>query len=224
MGPRAHVTQNPKPKSHYRQEVLTSGTYRQGYAYAESQGDVPPGVYTAIVSTYEAGLTGAFVLNVRSLEAGPLQQATLLLPEGDGMVKHAFEGRWSVADGTAGGSRPPLYATNPIYSITCGERARVLMRLACTRAASEPINVAVFQAPKGGALPPSATYATAADVGTSHAGIYTACASGVATAPLELDAGATYLAVLACYDEGVEAGFELVVYSSSRNVTVTRVR
>lgn len=203
--------------------MLTSGTYRQGYVYAESQGDVPPGVYTAIVSTYEAGLTGAFVLNVRSLEAGTLQQATLLLPEGDGMVKQVFQGQWSLADGTAGGSRPPSYATNPTYSIVCGERARVLMRLACTGTASEPINVAVFQAPKGGALPPSA-YASAAEIGMSHTGIYTACASGVATPPLEVDAGAAYLAVLACYDEGVEAGFELTVYSSSRNVTVTRTR
>lgn len=60
-------------------------------------------------------------------------------------------------------------------------------------------------------------------LGSAHGAIYTACASGVATPAMELDAGATYLAVCACYDEGVEAAFELIVYSSSQNLAVTRV-
>jgi calpain-7 len=211
------------------EEALTSGMYRQGYAYAESAGEVPPGLYTVIVSTYEAGLTGTFVLNVRG--EVPLQQATSLLPEGDGMVMQVVTGCWSAVEGTAGGSRPPSYVSNPTFAITCSERARLQMRLVCP-GGNEPINVTLFRAASSAPLPPSTYAAAAAEgsgsgsgvvVGTSHTGIYTACASGVATPPMELDAGVRYLAVLACYDEGVDAAFELCVYSSSRNLTVTRV-
>ncbi len=132
------------------EELITSGAYRQGFCYAEShQADVPPGLYTAVVSTYEAGLTGAFVLNVRS--ETPLQQAKSLLPEGDGMVKQVVRGSWSAVEGTAGGSRPPMYINNPTFSIACTERARVLLRLVCD-GANEPVNVTLFQ---GSPSPPS---------------------------------------------------------------------
>lgn len=203
------------------EEQLTSGTYRQGYCYAEAS--VPPGAYTAIVSTYEAGLTGAFVLNARG--EAPLQQATSILPEGDGMVKQVLRGAWSAIAGTAGGSRPPLYVQNPTFVVSCSERARVLMRLLACTGANEPINVTLFQEASS-SLPPQ-VYATAEGAGvvaSAHRGIYTACASGVALPTVELDAGVKYLAVLACYNEGVDADFELIVYSSSRKLIVTRMR
>lgn len=77
----------------------------------------------------------------------------------------------------------------------------------------------------GASLPPL-TYASTEGtgvVGTAHGAVYTACSCGVATAAIELDAGSPYLAVCACYDEGVEAPFELIVYSS-KTLSVARVR
>lgn len=199
------------------EEVLTSGAYRQGFCYADGD-ELKPGAYTLVISTYDPGLKGNFVVNIHSPQ--PLQ-TSILLPEGDGMIKKVITGAWE-APRLAGGCAPPGYVNaNPTFLITCNERTHLFMRLYAEQH-SEPINVTLYRT-NGGNLSPASTF-PGCDLSliTSHNAIYTASRCGVTTPTADLTTG-TFLVIVSCYNPGVESAFTLTLYTSSRTMDVKRV-
>jgi len=217
---------------------LTSGAYRQGFCAAattdsdagssSSSGVLAPGTYTLVASTYEAGLRGNFLVNVHSAAGEGSVHASVLLPEGDGLIKTCLTGAWEGK--LTGGCSPPGYAArNPTFVISCSERTRLFMRLVAHE--NEPVNVSLFQLPpasSGGTvgaseLPVLSTFpGCPTTIATSHNAIFTASRCGVTTPMADLTTG-TYAVVLACYNSGVELGFTLTVFSSSRGMDIRRI-
>ncbi len=199
------------------EEVLTSGAYRQGFCYAAAAAPTEPGTYTLVVSTYEAGLKGNFLVNFHGEGGEGAVQTSVLLPEGDGMLCTVLTGAWQGK--LTGGCSPPAYASqNPTFFVQVKERTRLLMRLVAHE--NEPINVSLFEltGADGGAprLPSHSTFpGCPSTLATSHSAIFTASRCGVLTPTVDLTTGRTYAAVVACYSAGVESAFTLTVFSSS---------
>ncbi|EPQ32386.1 uncharacterized protein PFL1_00582 [Pseudozyma flocculosa PF-1] len=106
--------------------ALSSGIYSHGIAVGEST-SVQPGTYTLVVSTFQPGQVGPFVLSVECstpIRIQPIPQ------EGAGMYARTIRGGWSKARGTAGG--PPssgAYEANPRYRLTVSRPSTFLARL-----------------------------------------------------------------------------------------------
>lgn len=144
------------------------------------------------------------------------------------MIKTVLTGAWEGK--LTGGCSPPGYAArNPTFVIQCTERTRVFMRLVAHE--NEPVNVSLFELPpasSGGQAGASELSVLSTFPGcpttlsTSHNAIFTASRCGVTTPLADLTTG-TYAVVLACYNAGVEAGFTLTVFSSSRRMEIRRI-
>ncbi|CAG8529681.1 9745_t:CDS:10 [Funneliformis caledonium] len=70
--------------------LMKSTGYRNGFCYCEKD-DVKPGDYTIVVSTYEPGLIGDFILTVAS---NVTFNVTPIPLEGAGMFKEVIQGQW----------------------------------------------------------------------------------------------------------------------------------
>ncbi|CAN0358549.1 unnamed protein product, partial [Ectocarpus fasciculatus] len=89
-------------------EVMTTGSYRQGFCYAENV--LPAGTYTVIFSTYKPGQVAGFVAKLCT--TSPVRPPTRIPQEGEGMASkqasymsalYVVHGRWRQDDGTAAG-------------------------------------------------------------------------------------------------------------------------
>lgn len=180
--------------------VASSGTYKYGLAMAEAH-QLKPGLYTAIVSTFERGQKGDFRLQMQSDQ---VLQCTEISAEGAGKFHQRIRHRWT-ADSAQGSPKHSQYFSNPAYEITVDRSSIFLFRLLVTSSPTlrPPINVAVFDKTTRREVVSSGPYADAV--------------CGVAIDETRLQPG-DYLVVVSTYEAGVMANFTLEMYSDRRIV------
>ncbi|KAI0827990.1 hypothetical protein BC628DRAFT_1432146 [Trametes gibbosa] len=179
--------------------ALSSGSYSYGHALAAGQ--IPPGDYTLVVSAFEPRHTGKFDLRVESSDRF---DATPILQEGAGMFSKVIRGEW-VGHTAAGGPSFGKYAANPAYELHVSSVSQLRFRLQLARAhATGSLNLTIFHASVG------ATAST--HVATS--GPYSDATSGVVIPQTTFQPG-RYLAIPSTYNPGIQAGFVLIVYSTT---------
>ncbi|KAF9029355.1 cysteine proteinase [Hymenopellis radicata] len=177
--------------------VATSGSYRYGLARLNTQ--LAPGDYSVVLSAFEPQKTGPFTFTVESSGKFDL---TNIPQEGAGMYSKIIRGSWDV-DTAAGGPSFKHYMHNPIYEFDCPADTQIKVRLQLIRpGASAPLNVTI--------LPPNSASSTA-HITTS--GAYDDAISGVVTPQMSLNKG-KYWVVPSTYSPGVQAPFQLILYSS----------
>eukprot|EP00752_Nemacystus_decipiens_P002304 g2180.t1 len=134
-------------------EVMTSGSYRQGFCYCE--GVLPAGTYTIIFSTYRPGQVGKFA--VKLCTTSPVRVPSRIPHEGEGMAsKQLIHGRWKEADGSAAGcGNFGRYLDNPRYLFVLPSRTTLLLRVAVPENSAAPpggrpaVNVTLFPTARG---------------------------------------------------------------------------
>ncbi|PCH36605.1 cysteine proteinase [Wolfiporia cocos MD-104 SS10] len=179
--------------------AVSSGPYSYGFAHAA--GDLPPGDYTLIVSSFEPQQLGQFKLRVESSLAFDL---TPIPQEGAGMFSKVFRDAWS-AETAGGGPSFNQYKTNPAYEVQVDTPTQLKARLTLSEPAPPvSINVTIYQR--------KTPHAPATVVATS--GPYADALAGVATPQAALQPGA-YVVVPSTYHPGVQRAFRLTIYSTS---------
>ncbi|CAE6350565.1 unnamed protein product, partial [Rhizoctonia solani] len=99
--------------------VIDSGAYNFGLACAE--GEVQPGDYTLVVSSFRAGQQGEYALRV---ECDANVEVSLLPPEGAGMFHKTVKGAWDAAS-AVGGPSSGKYESNPTFEIVISAPSQV---------------------------------------------------------------------------------------------------
>ncbi|TPX33127.1 hypothetical protein SmJEL517_g03958 [Synchytrium microbalum] len=183
--------------------VATSGDYRHGFCYLEAN-DLPPGPYTIICSTFDAGLEGSFFLTVRCTCKFQMGRIPL---EGEGMQRKVIQSEWVKGLNGMGSALHKQYGQNPRFSIDVPAPTYVLIRLQTPiTKPPPPINVTIFQ--RG-----ADTKSTGPEITTS--GPYTNVVQGVATEKVLLQPGDQgYVAIFSTWDP-MDAPFVAYVYSSA---------
>ncbi|KAG5189782.1 hypothetical protein JKP88DRAFT_197520 [Tribonema minus] len=193
-------------------EVLTSEAYRPGFCFAASPTPLPAGTYTVIVSTYEGGQQGGFILTAAASTV--LQKPALVPAEGEGMWSRVVTGAWSEACGTAVGCcNYKNYNGNPQFSLSLtAPTTSLLLRLSAPATALRPaLNVAVFEAASPDTLPPKARPTVDRSVCTSNEGVYTDGVCGCVARATAVPAG-EYIVVVSTFMPQ-DCPFELAVYT-----------
>ncbi|KAG7449916.1 cysteine proteinase [Guyanagaster necrorhizus] len=184
--------------------VSSSGAYSYGLARLSQL--LGAGDYNVILSSLEPHKTGPYCLMVEStsrFDFTPIPQ------EGVGMYSRVIRGAWN-ADTAVGGPSFKQYAHNPIYEVDCPSAAQMKVRLQLIRpSSSSPLNVAIY--------PADASEYTASHLATS--GAYDDAISGVVTPQISLNRG-KYWIIPSTFNPGIEAAFQLIVYSSVSGVEV----
>ncbi|TFK74616.1 cysteine proteinase [Pluteus cervinus] len=178
--------------------VCSSGAY--GYGLSRAAKDLHVGDYTLILSTFEPRQVGPYSLKVESSCVIDLEP---ILQEGAGMRSKVLRGAWE--NGTAGGS-PSFhrYAQNPIFELENSAMTQAIVRLQIAgRTTSVPLNVAIY---------PANTLDS--DRATATSGSYDDSISGVVIPKAVLSPG-KYWIVPSTYNPGVEASFQLLLYTST---------
>ncbi|KAJ1306068.1 hypothetical protein OPQ81_010780 [Rhizoctonia solani] len=191
--------------------VLDSGVYNFGLACAE--GEVQPGDYTLVVSSFKAGQQGEYALRV---ECDANIDITQLPPEGAGMFHKTIKGSWD-STSAAGGPSSGKYESNPTFEIVVSGSAQISARLQMTsKKQSYPppaLNLTLFERNAQG-LPGK-------QVATS--GAYSDAVSGVMIPDISLRPG-IYLFVPSTYYPGVQGDFQILLYSTSNTLNPIRIR
>lgn len=228
--------------------VADSGTYSYGLAKFKAQlPSTPPGVtarYHLILSTYEAGTTGSFTLQMASsdvnvvvgsrpplVQSRPRQIQLQSIPiEGAGMYHKSFKAAWDVRDGTAAGApRCGRYDDNPSWIIRVGgtegscssSTVRCILRLvAKPRPASDVDNSDALPAINLSLFPgpPNAREETATT------GPYASFPCGVALHDVRLQKGKEYVLVASTFQSGHQGQLELLAWSEARDWEMSRLR
>ncbi|KAK0454341.1 hypothetical protein EV421DRAFT_1756269 [Armillaria borealis] len=184
--------------------VSSSGAYSYGLARLSQQ--LGAGDYNVILSALEPHKTGSYLLKVESTSRFDL---TPIPQEGVGMYSRVIRGAWDV-DTAVGGPSFKQYAHNPIYEVDCPSAAQMKVRLQLVRpSSSSPLNVTIYAA--------DASEYTASHLATS--GAYDDAISGVVTPQISLNRG-KYWIIPSTFNPGIEAAFQLIVYSSVSGVEV----
>ncbi|SJK98157.1 uncharacterized protein ARMOST_01418 [Armillaria ostoyae] len=184
--------------------VSSSGAYSYGLARLSQQ--LGAGDYNVILSVLEPHKTGSYLLKVESTSRFDL---TPIPQEGVGMYSRVIRGAWDV-DTAVGGPSFKQYAHNPIYEVDCPSAAQMKVRLQLVRpSSSSPLNVTIY--------PADASEYTASHLATS--GAYDDAISGVVTPQISLNRG-KYWIIPSTFNPGIEAAFQLIVYSSVSGVEV----
>ncbi|RDB24959.1 Calpain-like protease palB/RIM13 [Hypsizygus marmoreus] len=178
--------------------AASSGPYCYGVARVTK--DFSPGDYTVILSAFEPHYMGPFSLKLDSslpFKINPIPQ------EGAGMYTKVVRGAWNLAT-AAGGPTSERYSKNPIFEIDVPSLMQLKIRLQLLRpSTATALNVTIFPTSPDGFLRRHIT----------TSGPYNDAISGVVTPQVSLRAG-KYWAVPSTYNPGVEAGFQLFVYTS----------
>ncbi|KAJ9097859.1 hypothetical protein QFC19_006651 [Naganishia cerealis] len=182
--------------------VADSGEYRYGHT-SVTKADVGVGVYTLVVSSFEANKIFKASVKIQStspLDISPIPQ------EGAGMFSRVVKGQWS---GFSAAGCPSLgsYENNPRYEMLLPEPATVLCRLqlAATTGTPIPISIAIFKRGPSGSLKEQ--------VATS--GPYADPISGVVCPQTHFEAG-IYVLVPSTYASGTEANYVISVYATRK--------
>ncbi|PBK88494.1 cysteine proteinase [Armillaria gallica] len=184
--------------------VSSSGAYSYGLARLSQQ--LGAGDYNVILSALEPHKIGSYLLKVESTSRFDL---TPIPQEGVGMYSRVIRGAWDV-DTAVGGPSFKQYAHNPIYEVDCPSAAQMKIRLQLVRPSSNsPLNVTIY-------LADPSEY-TASHLATS--GAYDDAISGVVTPQISLNRG-KYWIIPSAFNPGIEAAFQLIVYSSVSGVEV----
>ncbi|KAF5375558.1 hypothetical protein D9615_009157 [Tricholomella constricta] len=186
--------------------MASSGAY--SYGLARVRKEIPPGDYTAILSAFEPHHMGSFSLKVDSSQPFDL----LPIPqEGAGMYTKNIRGAWKSST-AVGGPSSDLYSKNPIFEIDVPSLTQLKIRLQLLRPFTPTsLNITIFPASSDGAL--------RRHIATS--GAYNDAISGVVTPQISLGPG-KYWAVPSTYNPGVEAGFQLFVYTTVSGVRISQ--
>ncbi|KAF8058758.1 hypothetical protein FPV67DRAFT_1523596 [Lyophyllum atratum] len=186
--------------------MASSGAY--SYGLARVRKEISPGDYTVILSAFEPHHIGPFSLKVDSsqpFDIRPIPQ------EGAGMYTKVVRGAWKFKT-AVGGSTSDRYSKNPIFEIDVPSLTQIKIRLQLLRPFTPTsLNLTVFPASPDGSLRRHIT----------TSGAYNDAISGVVTPQVSLSAG-KYWAVPSTYNPGVEAGFQLFVYTTVVGVKVTQ--
>lgn len=121
--------------------VLGSGDYRHGFAFA--RGQLEPGSYVAVISTFEPDLLGDFFLTVGSTAAFTVSPVEA---EGEGMKETRVQGEWIEGKSAVGCVHFRMYENNPAVLFELSRPSRVRIRLMAPSLDPVPaLNVAVFR-------------------------------------------------------------------------------
>ncbi|KAK0459293.1 uncharacterized protein EV420DRAFT_1677658, partial [Desarmillaria tabescens] len=184
--------------------VSSSGAY--SYGLARLSQELGAGDYNVILSALEPYKTGSYHLKVESTSRFDL---TPIPQEGVGMYSRVIRGAWD-ADTAVGGPSFKQYAHNPVYEVDCPSAAQIKVRLQLVRpSSSSPLNVTIY--------PADASEYTSSHLATS--GAYDDAISGVVTPQISLNRG-KYWIIPSTFNPGIEAAFQLIVYSSVSGVEV----
>ncbi|CAE6435085.1 unnamed protein product [Rhizoctonia solani] len=191
--------------------VLDSGAYNFGLACTE--GEVQPGDYTLVVSSFRAGQQGEYVFRV---ECDANTEITQLPAEGAGMFHKTIRGTWDTAS-AAGGPSSGQYESNPTFEVAVSGPTQISARLQmASKQQSYPppaLNLTLFERNAQG-LP-------GRQVATS--GAYSDAVSGVMLPSISLRPG-IYLFVPSTYYPGVLGDFQILLYSTTNTLNPIRIR
>ncbi|KEP49549.1 putative calpain-like protease palB [Rhizoctonia solani 123E] len=191
--------------------VLDSGAYNFGLACTE--GEVQPGDYTLVVSSFRAGQQGEYVFRV---ECDANAEITQLPAEGAGMFHKTIRGTWDTAS-AAGGPSSGQYESNPTFEVAVSGPTQISARLQmASKQQSYPppaLNLTLFERNAQG-LP-------GRQVATS--GAYSDAVSGVMLPSISLRPG-IYLFVPSTYYPGVLGDFQILLYSTTNTLNPIRIR
>ncbi|KAL0955704.1 hypothetical protein HGRIS_001924 [Hohenbuehelia grisea] len=188
--------------------ACTTGAYTYGLARLATE--LAVGSYTVILSPFEPSCIGPFSLDIECSNRCDLK---LIPQEGAGMYGKPVRSAWT--DATAAGSPSfKRYSSNPIFELVVPTTSQILVRLQLTRpSVCIPVNLTIFPASHGRAT-------LERHIATS--GAYNDAVSGVVTPQVTLKAG-KYWIIPSTYNAGIKVGFNLIVYSSVRGITVTEI-
>lgn len=181
--------------------VCSSGTYNYGLAMTEAKG-VTKGLYTLIVSTFEAGQMGDFEVRLQSDQP---TQIEAIPAEGAGMFHQRIRDGWQL-ESAQGGPKHTNYFSNPTFEIKLDRPSNLLLRLLVnekTNKVRPHTNIAIF--------------AKSSKREVVSSGPYSDPICGVVIEETRLEGG-EYLVVVSTYDAGVQAYFTLDIYSDRRIV------
>ncbi|KAK7472367.1 cysteine protease [Stygiomarasmius scandens] len=179
--------------------VSTSGKHSYGFARLVVQ--LSPGDYNVILSAFEPHHTGSYSLVVDSssrFNISPIPQ------EGAGMFSKTIRGVWDLSN-AMGAPSFQRYFENPVYELVLKSQASVKVRLQLVQHSSNAaMNVTIYS----GSDHPSA------DRHVATSGAYDDARSGVVTPQTNLSKGRWWI-VPSTYNPGVQATFQLIVYSTT---------
>ncbi|CAG8512546.1 16685_t:CDS:10 [Funneliformis mosseae] len=182
--------------------LMKSTGYRNGFCYCEKD-DVKPGDYTIVVSTYEPGLIGDFILTVAS---DVTFNVTPIPLEGAGMFKEGVN--------AVGCHRHNDYYLNPSYHLKISEMIIVKIRLQTPEISPTPmIHIKIFEKLSNNSLGKE----------VANSGHYASFVQGVCTDDIALpssDQG--YVIVFSTWEKNVSGKFVAYIYSD-RNVIVEEI-
>ena len=168
-------------------EILTSGDYRNSFAFAHTKKNLPAGNYTVVISSWSPSTRASFQFFAESMHRGvQLQQ---LAPEGfhENLSKVSARGQWK-GSSAAGCKNYGRFDGNPRHILHLSTASSIYLRLLVRDRVRHPdvsISVALFAQADGRLRRPLIT---------ANDGVYTNAVCGVVTKPKTLEAG-TYTVV-----------------------------
>lgn len=184
--------------------AASSGAYNYGLARVVK--DLAPGDYTMVLSAFEPRHMGHFSLKI---ECSDSFEVKTIAQEDAGMYTTVIRGAWTPQT-ARGGPTSEGYSRNPVFEIDVPSLTQLKIRLQLLRPSTSSLNVTIFPASPNGSL--------GRHIVTS--GAYNDAISGVVTPQTIISAG-KYWAVPSTYNPGVEAEFQLIVYSKISGVRVS---
>ncbi|KAF5355468.1 hypothetical protein D9758_006317 [Tetrapyrgos nigripes] len=178
--------------------VSTSG--KHSYGFARLVVELSPGDYNIILSAFEPHHTGPYSLVVDS----SLRFSLSAVPqEGAGKFSKLIKGSWN-ASNAMGGPSFQQHFENPVYELELKSQASVQVRLQLLEQSNTAINVTIYAASEH--ISPDRHFATS--------GAYDSAISGVVTPDTTLSKGKWWI-IPSTYNPGVQAAFQLIVYSTA---------
>jgi hypothetical protein len=218
-------------------EVLTSGSYRSGVAFtsnvSKSKLRLLPGSYTIVVSTYNSGEIGPYLLEVRS-DASCINGSQALkdgitvkelAPEGHDVGFHILqEGIFVAGANAAGCGNFNNYEKNPIYVLKYTGKSKYVTIYGRIRvkggSGGVAINATVYTSISDGGAISAHSSPVGKDCGlivTTNDGVYSSSSSGQRIPKFVLKRGQVFSVVISTFEPsegGPGVGWKLSLYGS----------